>query len=116
MEDDQFCPYIQKNQGFDAYDIQCLIHVYNKFGNYYGKLSTTNINELRLSGQQTIELHIASHFENHPCVISNELAGFLKQPIGSIFTPKQVREMVIRYCFDQQLIIMDGKLLMILKW
>ncbi len=93
-----------ENQGFDAYDIQCLLHVYNKFGN--SSTTTTNINEL-LPLHSIIRLHTTSYYENHPCIISKELAIFLGQPIGSIFTPNQVKEMIIQYCFDRQLITLN---------
>jgi hypothetical protein len=86
---------------FDAYDIECLMHVYNKFGRQPNTQPITDATQLL--NMNIITCIYNEQKQNQPCTISNEVADFLGQPRDTIITVPEICDLFMEYCSANEL-------------
>jgi hypothetical protein len=85
---------------FTAYDIECLMHVYNKFGR-----RIINATQLLKNTNIRINADYNSYKFSQPCTISAKLATFLGQPADSILPLSEIYRLFKVYRYENNLII-----------
>jgi hypothetical protein len=96
--------YPHPMETLDAYDIECLMHVYNKFGPRKGKEPITNATQLLNHNGRFINDGYNSYKLNQLCTISIKLATFLGQPADSILTINQIYDLFNLYRTENNLV------------
>jgi hypothetical protein len=84
---------------YDAYDIECLMHVYNKFGKA-DKPHITDVTQLFCIDSFMTCMNLT---QNQPCTISDQFADFLGQPHDTILTIREITNLFREYCHANNL-------------
>jgi hypothetical protein len=91
------------NYEYTAYDIECLLHVYNRFILISPPKPITDFTNMQYSAAMTLRLD--KYNNNHPHKLSDELANLLGEPINTFMSINNIIVKLRTYCEANHLVL-----------
>jgi hypothetical protein len=85
-------------EGYTAYDIECLTHVYNKFVLGPSDVPVTDIDRIFTYNGLSVRLDLSRYRNIHPNILSVEFAILIGESINSIISIEDIMPKLKAYC------------------